>query len=81
METEKIIKRHLESILEEIKQELSSIIIEQLSININEHKDLFNKGMLANPTGYRHIRLRPHLSASEEDFNRAYKLIGETLNE
>ena len=45
------------------------------------HKDLFNKGMLVNPTGYRHIRLRPHLSASEEDFNRAYKLIGETLNE
>jgi len=39
----KIIKRNLESILEEIKQELSSIIIEQLSININEHKELFNK--------------------------------------
>ena len=34
----KIIKRNLESILEEIKQELSSIIIEQLSINIKEHK-------------------------------------------
>ena len=45
------------------------------------YMELYNNGMLCNPTGKKSIRLRPHLTATSEDFKKAYTLIKETLDE
>jgi len=37
--------------------------------------DLYDNGMLCNPTGKKSVRLRPHLTVTEQDFDKALKLI------
>ncbi len=39
------------------------------------YKDLYQDGMLCNPTGKKSIRLRPHLTVTEDEFKKAYKII------
>ena len=39
------------------------------------YKDLYRDGMLCNPTGKKSIRLRPHLTVTEDEFKKAYKII------
>tara|TARA_A100001391_G_scaffold180092_2_gene145379 strand:- start:3314 stop:4492 length:1179 start_codon:yes stop_codon:yes gene_type:complete len=47
----------------------------------NFFNDLFESGMLCNPTGDKSVRLRPHLTITEEEFDQAYNLINGVLNE
>ena len=47
----------------------------------NFFNDLFKDGMLCNPTGDKSVRLRPHLTITEEEFDQAYNLINGVLNE
>jgi len=47
----------------------------------NFFNDLFSSGMLCNPTGDKSVRLRPHLTTTEEEFDKAYNLINGVLNE
>ena len=41
--------------------------------------DLYNEGMLCNPTGEKSIRLRPHLTVTEKDFEKGLHLIKKVL--
>jgi len=42
--------------------------------------NMFNNGMLCNPTGEKSIRLRPHLTTSEYDFKKGQTIIKESLD-
>ena len=43
--------------------------------------NLYQNKMLCNPTGEKSIRLRPHLTVTEKEFDKAYNLINGVLNE
>ena len=45
------------------------------------YKNLYQNKMLCNPTGEKSIRLRPHLTVTEKEFDKAYNLINGVLNE
>ena len=41
---------------------------------------MYNNGMLCNPTGEKSIRLRPHLTTTEENFKKGLNIIKESLD-
>ena len=41
--------------------------------------DLYDEGMLCNPTGEKSIRLRPHLTVTEKDFKQGLQLIKKVI--